>query len=250
MGWSNNSMITNCYATGIVNGYEDSEYIGGLVGNNSSSVITNCYATGDVSGNEHVGGLLGLNVYGSVINCYAVGNVIGIGSSIGGLVGTNSVNSTITNCYFDILTTGQANGIGFNTGGTVSVAGKNTEEMKQQSTFEDWDFEDIWTICTFGNNGYPYLQWQDIDCTPNSIETIINDELQIMVYPNPVKDELRIESGEVKIINIKIIDLTGKTYVNCQLLTNSIDVSFLSSGIYFVKLETEKGSVTKKIIKE
>ena len=99
-------IMSNCYATGNVSG---SGYcVGGLVGSNSSSIYDS-YATGSVSGSEHsVGGLAGktgggyLNYpynpyYASIRNCYATGSVNGR-DSVGGLVGTNYMNSSIHSC--------------------------------------------------------------------------------------------------------------------------------------------------------
>jgi uncharacterized repeat protein (TIGR02543 family) len=81
------------------------------------------------------------------------------------------------------------------------------------------------------------------------IETITNDEIQI--YPNPVKDILIIENGELKIENVEITDLSGRIVVSCQSsVFSSINVSNLSQGAYFVKIYTDKGVVTKKIVKE
>ena len=39
---------------------------------------------------------------------------------------------------------------------------------------------------------------------------------KINIYPNPVKDELRIENGELKIENVEILDLSGKIILNSQ----------------------------------
>jgi len=72
----------------------------------------------------------------------------------------------------------------------------------------------------------------------------------IKIYPNPVKDELRIESDEWKINRIEITDLSGKVIDRFDSLRNQINVSALSQGIYFLKFETDKGTVTKKFIKE
>ena len=115
-----NSSITDCYATGSVNGtgesvgglvgYEfgsitncyaivnvnvigqNSKKIGGLVGYNSFSSITNCYATGYVNAinSSEVGGLVGECQYGTISNCYATGNVSGTSAYVGGLVGAGS----------------------------------------------------------------------------------------------------------------------------------------------------------------
>ena len=73
----------------------------------------------------------------------------------------------------------------------------------------------------------------------------------IQLYPNPVKDVLTIESGELTINNISIHDISGRaveTWTAASLQT--INVSSLPQGVYFLKIETYKGVVTKKFIKE
>ena len=74
--------------------------------------------------------------------------------------------------------------------------------------------------------------------------------IPIFIYPNPVQNELIIDNAELIINRIEIIDLSGKTIYQSIDLKNQIHVSALPQGIYFVKLETEKGIVTKKIVKE
>ena len=72
----------------------------------------------------------------------------------------------------------------------------------------------------------------------------------LRIYPNPTKGELKIENGELKIKNVEIVDISGKIIINYQLSTvNSIDISHLPPGIYFVKMTTENGVVTQKIVK-
>lgn len=150
--------ISNCYATGSVNGYGDS---GGLCGQNSYGCINNCYATGNVTGgdySESLGGLCGYNHYGSISNCYAKASVTGGSNSerLGGLCGDNYYSS-ISNCY----STGTVNGYdylgglcGYNDYGSISNCyfldtsgpdnGLSTPltdaQMKQQSSFSRWDF--------------------------------------------------------------------------------------------------------------
>jgi hypothetical protein len=99
--------ITNCYATGSVSG-SGSWYggVGGLVGTNSYGTIADCYSASSVVGIEHVGGLVGENSWdGTIANCYSSGDVSASGGEWspgvggGGLVGENSWGGTITNCY-------------------------------------------------------------------------------------------------------------------------------------------------------
>ena len=89
--------ITNCYATGNIEG---NDVIGGLVGLNSQQgIINNSYATGNVESRFSAGGLVGWNTDNSAItSSYASGNVKSSGD-VGGLVGSNQTNSTISKSY-------------------------------------------------------------------------------------------------------------------------------------------------------
>jgi len=78
------------------------------------------------------------------------------------------------------------------------------------------------------------------------------ESADIKVYPNPVRDELKID-GDVPFDNLPftIYNLAGQQIVNGQWQNGkSINVANLPKGIYFVKITTEKGIVTRKIIKE
>ncbi len=176
---TNGGIIENCYATGSVTGTRTNYdyYYGGLVGYNNGT-IKNCYSTATVtSPGGNVGGLAGYN--GKTIeNCFAIGDVTGYGSSqmagTGGLVGHNNTSATIKSCY----STGNVSAnyrfgglIGYN-GGTASSSywdkdtsgqttsnggeGKTHEEMKQQVTFVNWDFTEIWDIVD--DTTYPWLR--------------------------------------------------------------------------------------------
>ena len=85
--------------------------------------------------------------------------------------------------------------------------------------------------------------------------TGINDNLMadFNVYPNPVKDRLYIETS-TQIQSIEVYDIYGRIQnlrnSETQKLRNSIDVSDLNSGIYFVKVKTEEGNIVKRIIKK
>ena len=74
----------------------------------------------------------------------------------------------------------------------------------------------------------------------------------INLYPNPVKNVLNYSiSNEVVLSSITINDISGKEiYKSANLTNNSVDVSSLSSGVYFVTFQSDKNSVTKKFIKE
>ena len=72
------------------------------------------------------------------------------------------------------------------------------------------------------------------------------------IYPNPVNDKIHIET-ESEIKEVVVYDVYGRVQnlsnSATQQLGNSIDISNLKSGIYFVKINTEKGNIVKRIIK-
>jgi hypothetical protein len=174
VGYNYSSAITKCYVTGIVTGSDN--YIGGLVGYNYSSAISNSFFTGIVSGVYNIGGLVGRNNLSSTIsNCYSTGIVTGNGNYAGGLVGSsyssstisncyttvsvsgdsyigdllgyNSSNSSVENCYYNSETSTQGLGIGIDSN-SQTVTSLTSNEMKQSSYFNSWDFTDTgdWEI--------------------------------------------------------------------------------------------------------
>jgi hypothetical protein len=58
--------------------------------------------------------------------------------------------------------------------------------------------------------------------------------------------------NDVKIENIEVFDVMGKCHlslVTCHSSLVTLNISHLSTGIYFVKIQTEQGTITKKVIK-
>jgi hypothetical protein len=74
--------------------------------------------------------------------------------------------------------------------------------------------------------------------------TAINEEISsLLIYPNPVKNRLVIE-GEYTSSNI--YDIFGKAVLTTD-YQNTIDVTALSSGIYFINIKTNNVITIKKI---
>lgn len=74
-------------------------------------------------------------------------------------------------------------------------------------------------------------------------------EVHIEIYPNPVSDRVNIQSNS-EMEKLEVFNHLGQlTY---QILTNSkilnLDVSGILSGLYFFKIQTEKGIIVKQVI--
>lgn len=75
------------------------------------------------------------------------------------------------------------------------------------------------------------------------------DQLDFKAYPNPVKDNL-IFSGNLKIKSIELISYAGQKLAELKLINGKVNLSHLKKGFYILKLNTDKGEKTIKIIKD
>jgi len=151
---NNNHTIGKCFAVGSVEGGSS---VGGLVGHMEWGQISECYAICDISGSaEDIAGLVGNKQGGDIVGCYSAGSLNGIGRPRGGLVGDNEAGN-IEHSYWDIQASSEPNMCGNPDDPNCDNSyGKTTAEMKQQSTFQDWDFINVWNIGE--NQTYPYLR--------------------------------------------------------------------------------------------
>ena len=74
------------------------------------------------------------------------------------------------------------------------------------------------------------------------------DSNTVLVYPNPSKKWLHVESDEV-LKSYQIFDLQGKTILENTFEDKSIDISALENGVYFISIFSEQNAIVKKIIK-
>jgi hypothetical protein len=83
-----------------------------------------------------------------------------------------------------------------------------------------------------------------------SVDNFEFDELSM--YPNPAKNEVNIKWNTTEDVNVRIYNLQGKLIFFSKNVkfseTFKIDVSPFEAGTYFVKLNTDKGEITKKLI--
>ena len=79
------------------------------------------------------------------------------------------------------------------------------------------------------------------------------EQVQVTLYPNPAKERFYILTGSaVNIRAIELVDLAGKQKAHIQDLNTpeyALSTTGLPEGIYFVRITTDKGFVTKKWVK-
>lgn len=94
------------------------------------------------------------------------------------------------------------------------------------------------------DNGTNFLE----DCTLGYNENLL--ENSIAIFPNPTSQILTIKvSQNIKLQRLSIYNISGQVLLSSK-TANSIDVSSLANGLYFLQIETNKGTLTKKFIKQ
>ncbi len=85
----------------------------------------------------------------------------------------------------------------------------------------------------------------------NNLAVDENESTSLVVYPNPAKDRLTIESEEV-IRQCEIYDLTGELIFTYSNGANKAEISveFLPAGTYLVRLVTDKFAAMRKFVKK
>lgn len=127
--------------------------------------------------------------------------------------------------------------LGLNTG-TPEVEADATTFEAQISRFKNW----------IGQR----LVWLDanIPGTINNCSLLATAENHfdnaIVLYPNPVKDNLTIETAGNAIEKVEIFDMTGKAVL--QTKANTVSLSSLSNGMYLCKITTVNATIFVKKI--
>lgn len=109
--------------------------------------------------------------------------------------------------------------------------------------------EKVWQNKDYGQMGG---LWKLVDPKPDGVETLLANK-NINVYPNPVTNFLTIETKDSEVLErITVIDLSGRvildnTYNDSKAV---LSLSDLKSGLYLLKISTDKGSYGHKLIKK
>lgn len=211
-----NKRIMNCYNQGDIIG--DDSGIGGIIGSyyipnyvdtNGDILITGCFNSGNIYGNHNIGGIIGTATISTRYsttkceNCYNRGCIKGE-ENVGGIVGSAEYalptkycyNAGILECpgyYHQIVNKGgsaASYSYHYIKCGEEQPNSKplSYEQMQQESSFQGWDFDEIWSIDSDHNGGFPYLKWsQDIvgnDSFENGDITETKDNSNVHLFKN------------------------------------------------------------------
>jgi uncharacterized protein (TIGR02145 family) len=92
-----------------------------------------------------------------------------------------------------------------------------------------------------------------VRCIKDSTSSIkeLNFNHEINIYPNPATDKIIIDKVNRQKLHITIYNLIGDIVLKREIDDNTvIDISFLTNGVYLIKVISIDKTVQKKIIKE
>ena len=181
------------------------------------------------------------------VTCGAGGT--GNSGSSGGGAGNNSVFSSITSTggggggYYETI----GNNGGSGGGGGFVEPGHGTRSGGSGTTNQGYANNKVSNLIKAGNT-------VPAGCYSNSLLSTndFGNRNDIVVYPNPTVETVNINSINNAINSVAVYSLDGKlvaTYRNPMTSDSySINVQNLATGIYTLKVETNNGSFTKRII--
>jgi len=108
------------------------------------------------------------------------------------------------------------------------------------------------------SNGIFHFVWKSSNkvfyrsATLSNLLSIDNNEIknvEFKIYPNPSTNLLTVET-KLNILQINIVDITGKMINSFVPTSNTFSINSLSSGIYFIRIIGEDNLSTKKFVKQ
>lgn len=252
------TLIEECFSEGLVSG---DEIVGGLVGYctwnfppmpNTTNVVKNSYSRSNVvATGTSAGGFYGSpEINGAIENCYSTGTVTApnAGGSAGGFIGKIIQQTSVTNSYFDTESSGMTEGIGeFTPDPTISVVGKNTDEMKSQELVDllNADQGNIWSINPDVNDGYPILASHSL-----STEDYVLVQNEVVIYPSVTETSINLRTSSPS--KFVLADVNGRVLDDGTIQDTEVNynVSHLNSGIYFVIFESNSQRTVKRFIRK
>ena len=148
---SGNITATKSGAAGITS-YSSSYYYYYYYGSHSgygNNGIYNCYNTGNITAPDKCSGIVCETRGTTIKHCYSIGKITA-DTNYSAIVSNAGNYTTITFCYY--LDESIENPT------TVTGILKSEDQLRKQSTFEQWDFENTWTISKNKEYKYPELQ--------------------------------------------------------------------------------------------
>lgn len=115
------------------------------------------------------------------------------------------------------------------------------------------DLGGTYTVRAITDDGCQSLASNSIAVAAKVLGTELDESIKVGIYPNPTADELRIElPAGIAFKEATFYSVSGSTLMTFDKLSSnsSLNISQLAKGMYSIKIETSRGSVARKIVRE
>lgn len=85
-----------------------------------------------------------------------------------------------------------------------------------------------------------------------SVEDLLTKAQEIRLFPNPVVDQVTVEADDFSFDHLRIFDAQGRMLVEQPVrptMNFTLNLSALPSGIFFLEIRAEGGTIIKKVVK-
>ena len=122
---------------------------------------------------------------------------------------------------------------------------------------ETWELPLVYGTAAGGSalvDGLVAAQWNYITgagfSCPLNVQEVTLSNSDVSLYPNPTNGVIQISVSDVTDFNYTVIDVVGNAVTNMHINGNKtvIDISNNAKGVYFITIDTENGSITKKVM--
>lgn len=104
-------------------------------------------------------------------------------------------------------------------------------------------------ITGLGTEGIAIIHFDDIALATVSTNTKSRDFIKFTLHPNPVLNQFTLRT-ETIIKGLTLTNITGKLVKKLDSDQREIDMSYLPSGIYFLRIDTANGFHNEKVVKQ
>ena len=104
----------------------------------------------------------------------------------------------------------------------------------------------MFTYNVVARNGNKYSQPTFVTVVNGLVEVVEMETMKVSVYPNPTSGILNVEIGGN--FNATIYNYQGQVVMRNNISNGQIDMSKLSSGVYFVEIRTSNNVSVEKVI--
>jgi hypothetical protein len=130
----------------------------------------------------------------------------------------------------------------------VNLDGEVTTVYENSHVVEfDTEGEHSFKVASVCENGQSdYSEAYDFCVTFTSIEELNNS---FVIYPNPVKDAVKIQGNNIN--SISVYNSVGVLVERIEVSNNETEINMngYNTGIYFVQINSENGTTTRKVVK-